>query len=509
MSVLEINNLKFSYGDTVLFHSLDLRLFQHHRMGLIGANGVGKSTLLKLIAGKLVPDEGTISWEKGISFSYLDQYLETDAEMSIKEYLYQVYAYLFQREKEMLRLYESLNTAPEEKYDKILAGAYYIQTELEEKGFYLIDSRIANVCGGLGITLDEDRKLKELSSGQKIKVFLAKMLLEEKDVLLLDEPTNFLDASHVEWLADYLANYKKAFIVVSHDPHFLRICNVICELENKMLHTYKGNFDAYLAEKQMREEEYRKKYLSQQKFIKKTEEFIQKNIARASTSNLAKSRRKQLEKIEILEKPQKQKTVKFDFPFSSRFETAALVVKKLLIGYNKPLLPEITLKIEFGSKVAIIGRNGVGKTTFLKTILGEIPKLGGSFTLNPLNKIVYYEQEYPGNKGLTPIQYFQDAYPLLETEKIRSLLAKYGIIGELALKPLHQLSGGELTKVRFARLSLESSNLLVLDEPTNHLDVIAKDALYQALTEYPGTIILVSHEQAFYKKLNLKEIHFE
>ncbi len=509
MSILEINNLKFSYGDKNLFNSLDMRLFHNTHLGLIGPNGSGKSTLLKLIARRIDPDEGQIDWQKGVSFSYLDQHLEIEGSLTVREYLYQVFENLFEREAEMNRLYQSLETAPVEKYDKILNSAYYIQTELEEKGFYLIKSRIANVTGGLGISENEERCLNELSSGQKIKAFLAKMLLEEKDVLLLDEPTNFLDASHIEWLSSYLSDYKKAFIVVSHDPHFLSICNYICELDNKNLNVYKGNYEAYLSLKQIREDEYRKKYESQQKFIKKNEDFIAKNLVRASTTKRAQSRRKVLEKLDVLEKPKSVKSVKFSFPFIGRFNSDVLNVKKLLIGYSKPLLPELSLRIAFGEKIVIHGKNGVGKTTFLKTALGLIPELDGEVRVNPLNKIVYFSQEYPGNKGITPIQFIQEHYPLMEIEKIRNLLGKYGITGELALKTLDKLSGGELTKVRFAKLSLESSNLLILDEPTNHLDHQAKEALFKALKNYQGTLILVSHEKSFYKKLNLREIHFE
>ncbi|MDD4000500.1 MAG: ABC-F family ATP-binding cassette domain-containing protein [Bacilli bacterium] len=509
MSILDISNLKFSYGDKQLFNSLEMRLFHNDHLGLIGANGTGKSTLLKLIAHKIDPDEGLISWQTGVSYSYLDQYLTVDSEITVNDYLYQVYDDLFKRDQEMQALYETLIEADPEKYDKILNSAYYIQNELEEKGFYLIKSRISNVTGGLGLDENEERALKDLSSGERIKVFLAKMLLEEKDVLLLDEPTNFLDARHIEWLSNFLSIYKKAFIIVSHDPHFLKICNVICELENKDLNVYKGNYEAYLTQKQMREDEYQKKYNSQQKFIKKTEDFIQKNIVRASTTKRAQSRRKVLEKLDVLEKPKQQKPVRFDFPFTGRFNSTVLSTRKLLIGYSNPLLPELDLKINFGEKIVILGKNGVGKTTFLKTVLGIIPQLSGEVKLSPLNNITYYAQEYLGRKDITPIQFIQEHYPRLEVEKIRTLLAKYGVVGDLALKTLDRLSGGELTKVRFSKLSLETSNLLILDEPTNHLDHQAKEALYKAIKNYSGTILLVTHEQAFYKKLNLKEIHFE
>jgi ATPase subunit of ABC transporter with duplicated ATPase domains len=508
MSILNITNLKFSYGEKNLFNNLELKLEQNDHLGLIGLNGAGKTTLLNLIAQRLDPDEGQISWQEGVSFSYLDQHLQVQGDLTIKDYLYRVYDELFRKEAEMNRLYQSLESAPVEKYDKILSSAYYIQEELENKGFYLIKSKISNVVNGLGIHYDENLLLRKLSGGQRVKVFLAKMLLEEKDVLLLDEPTNFLDVEHIEWLSKYLSGYSKAFILISHNVSFLNICNLICELNNKTLTLYRGNYEAYCKQKEMRDAQYESQYASQQKYIKKTEDFINKNIVRASTTKRAQSRRKVLEKLEILEKPQKLKPIRFDFPFSSSFHSDALLVKGLEIGYGKALLPPINLKIRFGEKLVIVGKNGVGKTTFLKTILGHIPKIGGDFRLSLLNKIVYFSQDYAPSKTMTPVAYIQELYPLMEVLKIRTLLGQYGITGELALKTMDKLSGGELTKVRFARLSLESSNLLILDEPTNHLDKMAKEALFKALNTYPGTVILVSHERDFYQKLNMKEVIF-
>lgn len=509
MSILEITNLKFSYGDKNLFNSLSLRLFNNDHLGLIGANGVGKTTLMNLIAHRLDPDEGSISWLSGISFSYLDQHLKVYDSYTIREYLYQVYEDLFQKERDMNALYESLKTAPEEKYDKILNSAYRIQNELEENEFYMIKSRISNVVSGLGIKYDENWTLDKLSSGQRVKVFLAKMLLEQKDVLLLDEPTNFLDAAHVDWLSKFLQTYPKAFIVISHDTSFLNaVTNVIAELENKTLTTYRGNYENYLKMKSMRDKEYQQQYESQQKFIKKTQEFIDKNIVNAATTKRAQSRRKMLEKLEVLEKPVVQKKIHFEFPFTASFNMDAVITKKLEIGYSYPILPPISLKMRFGEKVAIIGKNGVGKTTFLKTILGEIPLLGGDYRINPLNKITYFSQEFTDVSEETPVEFVKKKYPLMEDTKVRNLLAQFGIAGELALKTMDKLSGGEQTKVRFALLTLEPSNLLILDEPTNHLDKNAKEALFKAIASYPGTVILVSHEKEFYRQLQMKEILF-
>lgn len=508
MSILEVNNLKFSYQDKILFSNINFRLLQTDHLGLIGMNGVGKTTFLKILAEKLHPDEGKVSWLSGVSYSYLDQHLEVNNDITIREYLAKVYDDLFNIEKRLNDLYKSLETIDANEYEKVLNKADNLFNYLEENGFFLIKSRMENVLNGLGVSVDINTPLRTLSGGQRIKIFLAKLLLEEKDVLLLDEPTNFLDEQHIEWLSKYLVNYPKAFIVVSHNPKFLNsVCNKIAEIHNKQLFVYKGNYDDYLKQKETNDSTYQAMYLAQQKYIKKTEEYIKKNIARASTSKQAKSRQKALEKLEILEKPVSYKKVKFNFPFSSSFQKDAIVVRDLVIGYNYPLLPKINIKVKFGEKIRIIGKNGVGKTTFLKTILGIIRPISGYVSLCDLNKIVYFSQEFT-LEDITPIEYIREHYPLMTDEEIRGLLARYGVTNDLPIKLMKQLSGGEIAKVRLALLSLEDSNLLILDEPTNHLDVIAKNALFQALKEYPGTVILVSHEKEVFHNLDMKEIVF-
>lgn len=508
MSVLELEDVCFGYQGEVLLKNVNMRLLPHEHMGLVGVNGSGKTTLLNLIAHRLAPDSGKISWLNE-SFSYLDQHLKIHDELTIHEYLYQVYDELFQKEKEMNDLYSSLEFSDESQYDKILNKAYNIQNYLDEKNFYMIKSKIGNVINGLGISYDENWVLKNLSSGQRGKVFLAKMLLEEKDVLLLDEPTNFLDRSHIEWLSKFLNSYSKEFIVISHDNNFLnQICNVIYAIENKTLVRYKGNYEDYLRLKELRSKEYEALYIAQQKYIKKTQDFIDKNIVRASTTKRAQSRRKELEKIVVLEKPTTIKKARFSFPFSTSFNSESIVTKKLVIGYSGPLLAPIDVKIYFGEKVVITGKNGIGKSTFIKTLLGEISSISGYYKVAPFNKIVYYEQEYKGDLEISPIDYIKNDYPLMDDKKVRDLLGQYGIIGELAIKKLKELSGGELTKVRFSKLQLQSSNLLILDEPTNHLDKNSKEALYSALNEYPGTLLIVTHEKDINKILNTKEIHF-
>ncbi len=506
--MLEIQNLTFRYGDLELFHQAELKLYQGEHVGVVGLNGTGKTTMMNLIAYRLMPDEGSILWERNISFSYLDQHLTVNDEKTVEEFLYDVYAPLFKKEEEMNRLYQSLETADPSDYDKILTKVDRIQTELEQQDFYMIKSKIGNVINGLGIHIAESQLIRTLSGGQRAKVFLGKMLLEEKDVLLLDEPTNFLDAVHVEWLMKFLSNYKNGFIVISHNTEFLNgISTVIVALENNKLVKYKGNYQVYLKQRTLKMETYEREYEKQQVFIKKTEEFINKNLVRAATTKRAQSRRKMLEKIEVMAKPQAERKVSFRFDFTKSFHTKSVIVKDLAIGYQSPILSNLSFEIGFGEKVVITGKNGVGKTTFVKTILGLIPSLGGNFTVSPYNDVAYFSQEEVVNDE-SAIDYFRNNYPLMTDQEIRSILALYGIIGENAIKSMTQLSGGEVTKVRFAKMSLIRSNLLILDEPTNHLDRNAKSSLFHAISSYPGTVILVSHEKYFYKQLQMKEIKF-
>ncbi|MFA6842980.1 MAG: ABC-F family ATP-binding cassette domain-containing protein [Bacilli bacterium] len=505
MDLLEIKNLKFSYSGELLFNNASLRIFENEHVGLVGKNGAGKTTLINIMCHKLVPDGGSVEWDKSKSFSYLDQHLQVQDNVSVLDYLHSVYTNLYQKEEEMNRLYDSL--ADTDDMDKALNKAEKIQEELEKQGFYQIKSKINNIINGLGIDIGRKRTLKELSGGQRVKVFLGKMLLEEKDVLLLDEPTNFLDVNHIEWLEKFLITYKNAFIVISHSKEFLnKACNVIVDLDNRQLVKYKGNYDAFIAQKEFNDEVYIKQYEKQQKEIKKTKEFISKNITRASTTKRAQSRRKQLDKIKVMSRPEGTKKVNFRFPFTKSFNVKVLGATDLVIGYDAPILQPLNVAFEFGGKYVITGDNGIGKSTFLKTILGEIPALSGKCKLSKYNDVLYFAQEIIP-PDVTPIEYIREDYPKMDNTKIRTLLGTYGISGEM--KPMKSMSGGEIAKTRFAKLSLIRSNLLILDEPTSHLDKISRKSLFKSLSTYEGTIILVSHEKEFYKELKMEEISFE
>ena len=509
MSVLEIENLRFSYGDNNLFNNANLRVFENEHIGIVGDNGSGKTTLMNLMAHRLIPDSGTIIWDKNVSFTYLDQQLEVNTNQTVVDYLYSVYLPLFKKEEEMNALYEKLVTVSENEYDKILNRAYAINEELENSGFYRIKSDISNVISGLGIDINNKRLLKETSLGERAKVFLGKMPLEKKDVLLLDEPTNFLDVNHIEWLSKYLNNYKHAYIIISHEFSFLNeVCDVIVSLENKVLTKYKGNFEKFLSQKELDKVTYLKQYEKQIKHIKHEEEFINKNIVRATTSKRAQSRRKALDKIVRLEKPSKEVSYKITFPFTKSFNLASIETNHLTIGYDKKIVLEnLSFKFAFGKRYLIKGKNGVGKSTFIKTLLGIIPSLGGSFKVNDLNDILYFPQE-EDVYDISPIDYVRLYYPYMDNMQVRTHLSKYGLFDKQMQEKCGMLSGGELQKLRLATISLKKSNLLILDEVTSHLDKAMKDALHDAIRDYPGTVIIISHEKSFFADLHMQEIIF-
>lgn len=502
MSLFVVKDLMFNYGDKELFNHASFQLNANEHAVLVGKNGAGKTTLLDLLSKKLTPDAGVIEWTNKVTYSYLDQHYAANKDESIKEYLENIYQDLFNKEKLMNELFLKGSDATNPDYMKCLNQASAINDELIRKDFYQIKEKIDKIITGLGIDKELiNQKLNRLSTGQREKIYLAKMLLEEHDVLLLDEPTNYLDSYHVKWLTNYLIDYPKAFLVVSHDETFLKqIANVVFLLANKVIDRYKGDYSYFLKESVLRKEQYEKNYLAQERYIKKEEEFIAAHIVRATSSKAAKSRRKRLSHLERLDKPiNDNNMVFFNFPYSGDVGEEILSVNKLVIGYAKPLLAPITFNIKKGEKIAIIGKNGVGKTTLIKTIMGLIPSLDGKYTFNEKIKINYFSQDELADLSITPVQYLTDHYPNLTPLEARTILARSGIKKELALHPLSELSGGEEAKTRLAVLTLNKSNILILDEPTNHLDVIAKEALKNAIMHYPGPLIIVSHEKDFYE----------
>ncbi|HHT98824.1 MAG TPA: ABC-F family ATP-binding cassette domain-containing protein [Acholeplasma sp.] len=503
MSILEVKNISFKYGDENLYEDASMRLFDGEHAVLVGPNGTGKTTLLKLLDKQIKPDKGSVEWVNNKRVGYLDQYAKIDNKLTVKTYLYDVFTKLFDMEAQMEKLYESIAFEPEHLHERILNQASSIGESLIEADFYAIKSKIGNVIHGLGLTMDVlNMPIKHLSGGMRAKIILAKLLLEEADILLLDEPTNFLDKVHIEWLGKFLNSYPKAFVVVSHNEDFLRvIAKTVFALEAGKIIRYKGDFEFYLKERTLRYEQQDKAFKAQSKKIKEIQTFINKNITRASTTKRAQSRRKMLEKMVLVNPPQKSKKYKFSFPVKGSTGKDVLVVKDLLIGYNEPLLDPIDLKILKEEKVVITGKNGIGKSTFIKTILNQIPAIDGSFAWIDTAKIAYLEQENIFKKGDTAFSVVSYHYPDFDKKTVMRLLAEYGIDFETANRPIETLSGGEQTKVRLSLLKHQAGNVLILDEPTNHLDVEAKDALKRALMDYQGTLILVSHEKSFFEGL--------
>lgn len=498
MSLLEITGLSHSFGENSLYKNAELSLNKGEHIGIVGQNGTGKSTLIKICTEQVIPDTGRIAWQPNVLVGYLDQYAEVNQHITMKDFLKSAFAGLYELEKRMNELYAEAANGNMDGF--VLAGQCQEQLELHD--FYSIDTKIEQVAGGLGLlSIGLDRSMAQMSGGQRAKVILAKLLLEKPDVLLLDEPTNFLDQEHILWLSEYLSHLENAFLVVSHDDCFLdKIANRICDIDNQKISKYYGTYSEFLKKKMLLRDDYTRQYSAQQREIKKTEEFIRKNIA-GRKSKMARGRQKQLdrmEKLEVLE----SKEIKpvFDFTALPVTDTQHLSVKHLSVGYHDPVLSDINFSIKGGEKVVITGFNGIGKSTLLKTLVKEIPSLQGQFLFSEQVTIGYFEQDFVWQDGIrTPIQIISDAYPNLVNKEVRKHLARCGISRKHAMQPISTLSGGEQAKVKMCLLMLRPCNFLIMDEPTNHLDLQAKESLKRALIEFSGTVLLVSHEEAFYK----------
>ena len=512
MSLLKVEGLKFNYYDKELYRDLSFKVNEEEHAVLVGQNGSGKTTLFDLITKKLIPDKGTIEWAPRATYSYLDQHYKVYDNFTVKEFLEQIYKELFDKEALMNDLYEKGSNVEDPNYLDYIDQASSINDELLRLNFYSIKEEIDKILAGLGISKHYlDTKLTTLSSGQREKVYLAKMLLEENDILLLDEPTNYLDVKYIAWLKDYLNKYPKAFLIISHDESFCEgIANVVFHLHNGIIDRYKGDYKYFKEQSVIRSEQYKKDYEAQQRYIKKEEDFIAAHIVRATSAKAAKSRRARLAHLERLEAPKNDTNKVFiNFPYSGDIGQKILEVNSLVIGYDKPLLEPINLELRKGDKICVVGKNGIGKTTFIKTILNIIPSLGGSYEFNERSNIGYFSQTELDDLSVTPIDYIRYHFPNLTPQEVRNYLARCGIKSNLALKPLKELSGGEEAKTRLTLLTIKKTNILVLDEPTNHLDKIAKESLKEAILAYPGVVIGVSHEVDFYSDIFDTILSFE
>jgi ATPase subunit of ABC transporter with duplicated ATPase domains len=500
MSILSVNQLAHGFAGKTLFKEVSFRLMAGERVGLVGANGVGKSTLMNILTGQLQSEHGEVEWMNKVRVGYLDQHAKLTSGMSIRQVLQSAFQHLFDLEQELHEITAKMSDADADLLEVLLEQMGDIQEKLDLGDFYLLDAKIEEVAAGIGLNaVGLERDVSELSGGQRTKVLLAKLLLEKPTALLLDEPTNYLDVEHIDWLTDYLQHYPYSFILISHDTEFMnQVVTVIYHLEAHKLTRYTANYEQFLAMAEMKRNQYADQYERQQEQISKMEDFIQRNKARASTSGRAKSRMKQLDRIERMDRPETLVRPTFSFKearASSRYVTQCT---QLQIGYNRPLLPALTMNLERGQKVAIIGCNGVGKSTLLKTIMGKIEPLDGRSELGDYLFPAYFEQEVRA-RDITPIEDVWDEYPQMTQAEVRAALARCGLTNEHITRKMSSLSGGEQAKVRLCKLMMRESNWLVLDEPTNHLDVMAKEELQKALIQFKGTILLVCHEPEFYE----------
>ncbi|NLK29385.1 MAG: ABC-F family ATP-binding cassette domain-containing protein [Clostridiales bacterium] len=506
MSILNVTNLSHGFGDRAIFNNVSFRLLKGEHIGLIGANGEGKSTFMNIVTGKLMPDEGNIEWAKHVRIGYLDQHAVLEKGMTIRSVLQSAFSYLFELEEKMNRLYDAMATADEEAMQVMIEETGTIQDLLTMHDFYIIDSKVEEIAHALG--LDEfglDTDVTELSGGQRTKVLLGKLLLEKPDILLLDEPTNYLDVQHIEWLKRYLLDYENAFILISHDIPFLNsVVNIIYHMENQELNRYVGDYDKFMEVYEMKKSQLEAAHKRQQKEIKELEDFVARNKARVSTRNMAMSRQKKLDKMEIIELAKEKPKPEFNFREARAASRYIFQTENLVIGYEEPLSSPLTLAMERGEKIALIGANGIGKTTLLKSILGLIPALDGTVTLGDYLSIGYFEQEMASDNTNTCIDEIWSEFPGFTQYEVRSALAKCGLTTKHIESQVRVLSGGEQAKVRLCKLINRETNVLLLDEPTNHLDVDAKEELKRALREYRGSFLLICHEPDFYEDLVTK-----
>ncbi len=508
------------FGGELLFYDINFTIEDKDVIGLIGQNGCGKSTLLKIITGEesfdRTPDgKGTVGVSNKISIGYLAQNSGLESSSTIKDEMKKPFDKLFRAYDRMKMLETKMEESGEYSNSEISDEYAELSVYFEANDGYRIDVKISSVLNGMGFKkFDTDRVIDNLSGGEKTRLAMAKLLLEEPDLLILDEPTNHLDLDTLAWLEDYLKSYKGAIVIVSHDRYFLnRLCSRIFEIENKRLRCYKGNYSSYLVQKEMNQERQIKEYEIQQREIAKLEDYIAKNKVRSSTSNMAKSRQHMLDRIERIEKPVryiKPPKIVLEYDFEPVKDILTVEDCDLSVGCGndkKTLIESISFKIKRGEKVSIIGRNGIGKTSILKLIQGINGHENGRIEWGNNVKYSYFEQENTSlNMSNTVIDEVHKRYPRMTDEQVRKLLGSVLLTGENVFKPVSVLSGGERAKLMFALLTLRRGNVLILDEPTNHLDLTTKEVLEQSLVNYEGTVILVSHDRYLLNKLSTRII---
>ncbi|WP_027702623.1 ABC-F family ATP-binding cassette domain-containing protein [Metaclostridioides mangenotii] len=498
--MLVAENINHGFGARTILENVSFRLRKGEHIALVGANGEGKSSFLNIITNKLMPDAGEIRWSSRATVGYLDQHTVLTKGKTIREVLREAFKHMYDLEKEMLELYDKMGEATDEEMAKYLEDTAEIQTILENSGFYIIDAKIQEVANGLGLgEIGLDKDVTDLSGGQRTKVLLTKLLLENPTILVLDEPTNYLDEEHITWLTRYLQEYENSFVLVSHDIDFINnTCNVIYHLENGELNRYKGNYDEFVRLNDIKKRQEEQAYDKQVEERKKLEDFVARNKARVATRGMANSRQKQLDKMEILERPREKVKPTFDFKETRASGKILFETEKLVLGYDEALTKPLNFMLERGKKIALKGMNGIGKSTLLKTVLGFMKPFDGKVELGDYIELGYFEQESSRENLNTPMDEIWSEFPGLSNFEVRQVLAKCGLTNDHITSQMRVLSGGEAAKVRLCKVMLKGINFLVLDEPTNHLDVEAKDELKKAIRNFKGTVLLVCHEPEFY-----------
>ncbi|MEW9503265.1 ABC-F family ATP-binding cassette domain-containing protein [Jeotgalibacillus marinus] len=512
MILLQVNQLSKAFGAEEILSNIKLEVQTKDRIALVGRNGAGKSTLLKMIIGQLSHDQGEIIKPKEVSMGYLEQHSGLESELSIWDEMLQVFDHFKKMEKD-LRSQEQQMADPsiyenQERYDRLMKEYDELQVQFKEMGGYQYEADIRSVLHGLRFQdFNYNTPISSLSGGQKTRLALGKLLLTKPDVMILDEPTNHLDIETLSWLENYLQGYPGAILIVSHDRYFLdKVVNQVVELSRHRSRKYHGNYSFYLDQKAQNYERELKEFDKQQEEIMKMEDFIARNLVRASTTKQAQSRRKKLEKMEKLNRPQgDEKSANFSFSIDRQSGNDVLKLQNLSIGYEEAVSSQLTAAIARQDNIALIGPNGVGKSTLLKTIVKKLTPLNGEIRYGSNVTVGYYDQEQAElHSKKTVLNELWDDYPMKNEKDIRTILGNFLFSGEDVLKPVSTLSGGEKARLALAKLMMQQSNFLILDEPTNHLDLDSKEILENALMDFPGTILFVSHDRYFINRIATK-----
>ena len=503
--LIQLNNVTKNFVVNEVFSNVKMEINDKDRIAIVGRNGAGKSTLLKIISGEIDFDNGERTVSKDTTIGYLSQEFIVREDLSIYEEMITCFNEIIELEKELEKISYELTSENIESNPGLLDKYDRLQNQVLTHKDYHYKSKIDSVLYGLDFDKEVfDKKISTFSGGEKTRLSMAKLLLSEPDLLILDEPTNHLDMENVAWLENYLSSYNGAIVIVSHDRYFIdKVVNVVYNLEFGKLKKYVGNYSNFLRQYEEDYEKNLKEYVSQQKDIKRLEEFVQKNIARASTSKMAKSRQKVLDKMEIIDNPRKDdKVANIEFRIKEQSGRDVLIINDLQVGYEEQVGQKYNFSVYKGDRLAIVGKNGIGKSTLIKTIAKKQKKLGGNIQYGSKVSLGYYDQkqaEFESSK--TILNELWDEYPLMKEAEVRTVLGRFLFRGDDVLKIVRDLSGGEKARLQLAKLMLEKNNLLILDEPTNHLDITSKQVLEEALENYEGTILFVSHDRYFINKI--------